>query len=395
MTKEDLNRGSIGKYYRDKYPIHHYKNQEIQIDDSDISYVADSELDKYTSYQEKSFETMFESQSDFNITQQLSTQSEATQDKKKLSTKPSSVPRKRRRSRRERSVKPKKQNTKKNLGGGTTIIVIQKDDQSEGSYKTKELQDFNGLEKEIRKIRNDSEGKGRSKTHYKSENRATKQSRVNNQVFGYQEPQNGKPPLKSPSNKNMYKVSNIPRLGERRNSSKANADSKPRKQGTNTYINKSTNRVGSTDSQQLRNKIRKNKMAAKSKFAQKKKEEEEPESDIDNLIQKKKDALGIKPLESSLKNYQAVVNENARLKKLVEEQKKRIKTMRQERVEQVKALNSHKENEKKLEHIIKHETPDRTRKNRSGYRKKSRENSNASATGKDIAKSPHTRYGSE
>lgn len=56
--------------------------------------------------------------------------------------------------------------------------------------------------------------------------------------------------------------------------------------------------------------------------------------------------MGIKPLESTLSNYREVISQNAKLQKLVEEQKKKIKLMRQERVEQVKELNKHIENEK-------------------------------------------------
>lgn len=120
-----------------------------------------------------------------------------------------------------------------------------------------------------------------------------------------------------------------------------------------------------------------------------------PTKGIDELIERKKEALGIKPLEASLKNYRTVIKDNQKLMKQIEEQKLIIKKMRQERVEHFKEIEQAKENQKKLEHIIKHDTPARSRKNRSSFRNDSRDNSNVSNDHKTGTKSPNYRYGSE
>lgn len=80
---------------------------------------------------------------------------------------------------------------------------------------------------------------------------------------------------------------------------------------------------------------------------------------------------------------------------MVEDQKLKIKKMRQDRVQQFKELSKHKEDKKKLEQYIKHETPGKSRKNRSNYRNGSRENSNSSFGYKTMTKSPSYRFGSE
>jgi hypothetical protein len=132
--------------------------------------------------------------------------------------------------------------------------------------------------------------------------------------------------------------------------------------------------------------------------AKKKQNKDEPKEDnkqlvakFEDLIQQKKEALGIKPLNSTLNNYKVVFNENEKLQKIIEEQKRTIKLMRQEKVEQMKELTKHIENEKKLEVMMKHETPVRSRQNKSEYRNKSREGSNFSAHKVSSTKSPAYR----
>ena len=85
-------------------------------------------------------------------------------------------------------------------------------------------------------------------------------------------------------------------------------------------------------------------------------------SNFDDLIQQKKEALGIKPLNSTLNNYKVVYNENEKLQKIIKEQKRTIKLMRQEKVEQMKELSKHIEKNKNwIEIIIKYNTQKHSR----------------------------------
>lgn len=318
--------------------------------------------------------------------------------KKKAIMKPGSCPRNvRRRSRQVRNQsKPKnKQNMLNNLGPGTTIIVIQRNEESDGSYSTKQIEDFNGLEEEIAKIKSGQKSHSALHPQYKSENRPRKKPALNNQSFVYNTTQKGKPPLKSPSNQDNRKGSNIPRIGEKRTPVKNKFGTQANRASMKTLSQKSS-RVNSIDSEPQNNikGVKKEIEIGPRSFKYKKQVQQPENKGIEDLIQQKKEALGIKPLESTLSNYKTVLNENHKLQKLVEEQKLKIKKMRQERVEQFKIIEQCKENEKKLKLMLKHETPARSRGNRSGFRNNSRDNSNISA-GKKITKSPNYRIGAE
>lgn len=231
--------------------------------------------------------------------------------KKKTLVKPGSCPRYRRRSRQDRIKNKNKKQTLKDLGPGTTIIVIQKNEEANGSYSTRKIEDFNGLEKEIKKIRDDNKN-GANKQLYKSENRMRKRVIAQSQSFVDPKPQKGKPPLKSPTSQGTN-GSKIPMIKERKTSMKSKLASTTHRLSAKNISQKSS-RVNSIDSEP-KNLSKTHKV--KSSGLSTKHQAIVPTviCRIDELIQQKKDALGIKPLDSALGNYKAVLEENKKLKK--------------------------------------------------------------------------------
>lgn len=354
-------------------------------------------LSKHTSAQEMDLEDFFNQKSGPELVPKLPNHTPNYVSKNKVVAKPASCPRNRRRSRQDRNKsKPKKPNVLKELGPGTTIIVIQKSEDSSGNYNRKDIDDFTGLEEEIMKLKNGNQLNVPGKPQYRSENRQRKKTVTSSQSFIYTNPQKGKPPLKSPPHHEKGKATGIPRIGEKRTPVKRKMFSKTERITPKKPSQKSS-RVNSIDSESQSTVSRKKDSANtknQSKF-QKQASEQQANKGIDELIQKKKEALGIKPLESTLSNYKAVINENQKLQKLVEEQKLKIKKLRQERVEQFKELNKFKEDQKKLELMMKQDTPVKARKIRSSYRNISRDTSNASIGPKTTTKSPNCRFKSE
>ena len=362
MVNDDENRGSIGKYYKEL--VNQNSMSSARKDDESSE---DSKLDKQISID------------DIEINEDQKSQH---QKKFKINQKPMSCPRNnRRRSRKDRNTsnhKPKASKTG-TISTGTTIIVIRKPEK-DGGYETKDISDFSELEEEIIKIKNDAEKD--SKTHYKSENRVRRKT-AGPQVFGYHRPQKGKPPLQSPSSKDTG-ISYIPKLGDNKTPIKQKIMRKSTKV-INKNIPQKQQRTSSNASEEQSNMKNTTQLKPNGEPQYKFKQ-------IDDLIQKKKEALGIKPLNATLSSYQEVIKENQRLRKTVEEMKQTIKKLRQERVEKVKEIEKRKENEKKLELLIKHETPLKTRQHRSSFRNTSRGSSNASVNKKGTTMSPQNRY---
>lgn len=316
------------------------------------------------------------------------------QQNKKVSKKMESCPRNRRRSRQDRNSSKSKNNQQqfKDLGPGTTIIVIQKNDEEEdGEYSSKQIENFESLDEEIQKIKHKNYSTN-IKQHYRSENRAAKKSNMATQPC--QNEQKGKPPLKTTS-VDPHKGSGIPKIGERKTPTKAKGFSKTTRLRHKNMSQKSS-RTGSIDSESQGKKMKKesSRAALKHKYKKENPAECEPKN-IDDLIQGKRDAMGIKPLESALSNYKTVLNENNKLQKLVEEQKTRIKKMREERAQQFKEITKIKEDNKKLETMVKAETPAKARQIRSSYRVNTRDNSNTSIGQKAGTKSPSYRNGKD
>lgn len=416
MATEVNNRGSIGKFYKEMFPVgqKNKSNTEITIEinenpESGIYTKKNQEIQSNKESEKSQNTQEIETKTEMEKVKKLNTNSRIEKPKKKIE-KPTSCARVRRRSRIDRNNSKTKRSVIDNIGAGTTIIVIQKNDKIDGEYSSREmsfegindennslnliigseviineLEDFNGLEK---KIREESTPQISNKFKYKSENRHQDKRNIPTQSFLYLQ-HKGKPPLRSTNS------SQIPRLGERKtslrqkykikNTSHHNYKTKKSKSGSNSidFDKNNTNKK----------KVERQKRTFPTKYnngiSQK------ANDGIEDLIQKKKDALGIKPLESSMKNYKAVINENKKLQKVVEEQKIRIKKMRQERVQQFQELTKQKEDKKKLEHYIKHETPAKPRKNLSNYRKGSRDSSTSSIGHKIMTKSPSYRFGSE
>jgi hypothetical protein len=371
------------------YPSNHNKSKEITIEHREDNHVG-PKVTKMTFNDMNDVENFFNQADGTDVVPAFATQTQQYTSKKKALVKPGSCPRYRRRSRKDRiEGKPKKQ-ILKDLGPGTTIIVIQKNEETDGSYNSRKIDDFNGLEDEIKKIRGDDKT-ATAKPQYKSEARVRKRITQSHSSVGSKQ-QKGKPPIKSPGQE-ANKGSKIPMIKERRTSVKNKLPSASHRLMAKHTSQKSSS-VNSVDSEPKQfNKTQK----VQSNSINTKYQSNVPKVvyRIDELIQQKKDALGIRPLDPALDNYKAVLDENKKLKNTVDDQKLRIKKMRQERVLQFKELSKHKEEKKKLEHIIKHDTPKKDRKNRSNYRADSRDNSNASVGNKTDAKSPKHRYGSE
>lgn len=390
MVKDVTNRGSIGKFYKQMFPPNHNKSKENTPENNDENQIGPKITKRTDEDDADDVENFFNQVDNPDLVPAFETQTFQYTNKKKTLVKPGSCPRYRRRSRQDRIKNKNKKQTLKDLGPGTTIIVIQKNEEANGSYSTRKIEDFNGLEQEIKKIRDDNNGT--NKQLYKSENRMRK--RVNqSQSFVDSKQQKGKPPLKSPTSQGTNNGSKIPMIKERRTSVKNKLASTTHRLSAKNPSQKSS-RVNSIDSEP---KVLSKTHKFKSSGLSTKHQATVPTviCRIDELIQQKKDALGIKPLDSALSNYKAVLEENKKLKKTCDEQKLRIKKLRQERVEQFKELSKHKEDKKKLEHIIKHDTPVKPRQNRSNYRADSRDSSNVSVGNKTATKSPKNRYESE
>lgn len=371
------------------YPSNHNKSKEITVEHKEDNQVG-PKVTKMTFNDMNDVENFFNQADGTDVVPAFATQTQQYTSKKKALVKPGSCPRYRRRSRKDRIEGKSKKQTLKDLGPGTTIIVIQKNKETDGSYNTRKIDDFNELEDEIKKIRGDDKTAA-AKPQYKSEARVRKRITQNHSTVGPKQ-QKGKPPIKSPG-READKGSKIPMIKERRTSVNSKLPSASHSL-IPKYTSQKSNSVNSVDSDPKQfnktQKVQGNGMNTKYQSNVPK-----VVYRIDELIQQKKDALGIKPLDPALDNYKAVLDENKKLKNTVDDQKLRIKKMRQERVLQFKELSKHKEDKKKLEHIIKQDTPKKNRNNRSNYRADSRDNSNTSVGNKADAKSPKHRYGSE
>ena len=149
MANDSVIRGSIGKYYKDMFPA----NSNNKLKESKSEDDEDDEklkLSKHTSAQEMDLEDFFNQKSGTELVPKLPNHTPSYVSKNKVVAKPASCPRNRRRSRQDRNKsKPKKPNVLKELGPGTTIIVIQKSEDSSGNYNRKDIDDFTGLEEEV------------------------------------------------------------------------------------------------------------------------------------------------------------------------------------------------------------------------------------------------------
>lgn len=230
---------------------------------------------------------------------------------KKVVAKPGSCPRPRRRSRQDRNQsKIKRPEMPKEANSGTTIIVIQKSEETEGNYNTTSFDKITNLEDILRIA---EQRKSKVKLQYRSQGRLAKDQHSNSQSK-LSKTQKRKPPLQTL----------IPREFE--NESFV-TDSKEHNSITKTY---SSRHLNSNPNKNLSNTSSKSNFNEDQQTAHGKSElpRKIPKRDnpylmkrIDELIQQKKEALGIKPLESALSNYKAVLGENAKLQKLVEDQK--------------------------------------------------------------------------
>lgn len=268
--------------------------------------------------------------------------------------------------------------------------MLFKNSEDDESYKTKSIEDFSCLGEEILKIAG-NKGAQDFRSQYKSENRQNKKKVVNSQSFrAYPQHQKGKPPLKTGDNTDQELTTALQRHGDKRPIYKQKIEQKTNKL-LNKNVSQKSSRVNSIDGESQQN------TAAQKKTSKIESKEDTNQivSNFEDLIQRKKEALGIKPLNSTLNNYKVVYNENEKLQKIIEEQKRTIKLMRQEKVEQLKELTKHIENEKKLEVMVKQETPSRSRQNKSEYRNKSRESSNVSNHKAAATKSPAWRTEAE
>ncbi|CAI2372799.1 unnamed protein product [Moneuplotes crassus] len=388
MANQVTNRGSIGKFYKEMFP-NNSKNKpnpeiKVEIQPEPENIVKSRNQNEFEKDPHSNKPSIQESVSQATI-------GLSAEKLKKIKTQ-STNPRLRRRSRMDRIKSKSKKPARKDFAPETTIIVIQKTQENQQSY-TRQIEDFNCLEEEIQKIKEGTMTMGTSKTKYKSENRARPKTSHKNQPFLHSQ-KKGKPPLVSPTSQDKRKYSQIPRLGEKRESVKSKRGSHA--SSACAMNSHKSSRTNSRESKQNMNRTRRTKDA--SNAYQKRPINPHPSSKnngIEDLIEQKKQALGIKPLDSSMKNYKQVLNENKKLQKIVEEQKQKLRKMRKERVQQVQEMKKEIEEKKKLEQYIKRDTPLKGRKNRSGYRKESRELSNASNDSKIFHKSPNYRYKSE
>ena len=231
-----------------------------------------------------------------------------------------SWPRLRRRSRQDRNqIKPKKQKTIQKISTGTTIIVIQKNEEINEVGDSTIMDNASEAEDNILKIAYDANNGNRA--HWKSENRNGKTNQQNRSFCGNQTSTKGKPPMNSPkTNENKFELFKPKYSDLKQKSFKQNSI----KLGQKSLSNNLSQSFHKTSAQEI-NSQRSQNPENKSTKSPRKLVQKQPIMHImtkfEDLIQQKKEALGIKPLNSTLSNYKAVLSENEKLHKLVEEQK--------------------------------------------------------------------------
>lgn len=246
MAKDSSIKGTIGKYYKDMFPIH-AKQKEGQGETSDGS-DSKYQLSKQISAKNGKVESLLSDKQGPELVPQFSNETAYFGHKKKIMKKTESCPRNRRRSRQDRNQsKPKKQNTLNDFGPGTTIIVIQRNEEQDGSYSTKQLQDFDGLEEEIMKLKRNNFSAGGKQQMYRSEHRSRKKPSIYNPSTPNPIEHKGKPPLNSMS-QDPFHGSHIPKIGDRKSPIKRKVFGKTVKVSSKNVSQKSS-RLNSVDSE--------------------------------------------------------------------------------------------------------------------------------------------------
>lgn len=240
MAKEASNKGTIRKYYK-QCTINPNKSKDGKaIEESKVS------LTKQVSLQDGiTAEDFFNTRSGPELVPKFSNQEPFA--KKKSIVKPGSCPRNKRKVRQDGkdAKQAQKQGVLNELGPGTTIIVIQKNEDGEGDYSTQSIENFPGLEEEILKITSRKGAPG-GKQIYKSENRPRSKQMMNSQSFcSNQLVPKGKPP-KFTSPNDVENISHIPRLGEKRGSCTQKSLAMTNR-SLNTTSNIKSSRVNSID----------------------------------------------------------------------------------------------------------------------------------------------------
>ena len=175
------------------------------------------------------------------------------------------------------------------------------------------------MEEEILKISYD-ENNNWFRSHWKSEDRRNI-SRNAQSFKGSQTINNGKPPINSPKSKDL----NFNQFKDKFNHTKIASFKQTHYDNENKDLSKTLiKKWCSTKSFDLSMKKAQstiNKIGKSPRKAAKNQPISQIINKFEDLIQQKKEALGIKPLDSTLSNYRAVQKENEKLQKLVEEQK--------------------------------------------------------------------------